>query len=213
MNYKQKLFLFFIVLSFVLQFGFIYQLVTQQGGYAATINVADEQRMLSQRVAFAANMIAEKSLEHHHDNAIEIMKDSIKKMRLNHQYLLSGNIEKGILPITSKSLKRIYFDEPYLLDEHMKKFQALATKVIESAEQDKLVNGSEDLKVLTELAVHELLQTLGAAAWQYQIEHESIEEKHNNIEYMILGFMLISFIMAGLEFISSTREALIKSII
>ena len=171
---------YFIVFSSLMFWAFfayftMNQLIGTQKAYAKIINITGKQRMLSQKTTLIAKRIFESkssTLEEHFHILIETMKN-------DHQFILAN--------LTTQEIKNIYFEEPYNLDQKVKKYFSLLNSFC-------LENNQKLLKEIEEYSF-ELLPILNHAVYAFEDDSNHNTSKLKKRELFILIGTLITLFL------------------
>ena len=157
-----------IALFSVIAYLYLTDNISSRANDAEMINLTGKQRMLSQRIALYAMSHEYEKLEY-----------TVYLMEEIHKYLISINM--------SNNIKKIYFDEPTLLDYNVKKYISSARSFIKNKDSESLnyiLKNSESLSENQDIIVLE-----------YQ---NNAEEKIQDL--LVTELYIVSFIMLTLVF-------------
>lgn len=172
-----------IALLSILAYYNLNHLISSQSNDGKTIDVSGRQGMLSQQIALYA-------IYYKTDN----LQTNIKLMEDSHNLLIS-------FPM-SKELKQIYFEEPILLDERVKKFLIHAKRFQENRDGRSLTYVLQNSQGL--------LQHLEKAASIYVARAELNTKKLKQVELLIFIFTLVTLVFEALFIFRPANRKIIK---
>jgi len=147
------------------------RLIDSQANDGKTINISGKQRMLSQKIALFAINYKTRNLQ----ETVDLMNES-------HKYLLSLEM--------SAKLKEIYFSQPLMLDEKVKKYIDRGQSFLKNRDGKSLSYILENSQPL--------LKDLDRAVTVYQQETELKTKKLKTTEFFIILFILMTLVFEAL---------------
>jgi diguanylate cyclase (GGDEF)-like protein len=164
------------------------RLVSTQADAAAEVNVSGRQRMLSQRIALEATLLAQSPPSDRAAVEVNLRKD-IDLMASSQAALLAGDGSLGIVDAPTDAIQRRY-DQG--LAESVTDYLADALRLIESPDDTAL------LARLQNQATGDLLPDLDAAVQAYQNDSEQQVEAIGREEKVVLVATLFALLMEAL---------------
>jgi len=158
-------------------------LINSQADDGKIINMSGRQRMLSQKIALFAVNYKTKQLE-----------ETVELMDSSHQELLSRNL--------SERLQKIYFSEPHMLDEKVRRYIKHAKNFIERRDGRSLtylLNNSQNI-----------LKDLDLAVASYQKDTELKTDKLQINELYILLLTLFTLLLEALFIFRPANKSVIN---
>jgi C4-dicarboxylate-specific signal transduction histidine kinase len=151
------------------------QLISEQKIYATLINLSGKQRMLSQKTT----LIAKRVYETNDSSLSKHLKELSLLLEKDHNFIINN--------LTSKTMKSIYFDEPYKLDEKVKFYLKLLGKFHKS-------NSIEVLKQIEEYSF-DLLPKLNYAVSEFEKEsHQKTDTLESRELFIFIGTIITLFL-------------------
>lgn len=140
--------------------------IRKQEQCGRVINVSGRQRMLSQRIALAADLYARDATPATRKKAEKWLTDGIDLFEKSHRALLHGNKQVGIAQMPVSLISELYFSEDTELDFHVRKFIDQSRAILDSEltkdERDRLA------KQIVTHAAGTLLPRLDGAVTGYE---------------------------------------------
>ena len=172
-----------IALLSILAYYNLNHLISSQSNDGKTINISGRQGMLSQQIALYAIYYKTENLQ----NNIQLMEDA-------HNLLIS-------FPM-SDELKKIYFEEPVLLDGRVQRFLVHAKRFEENRDGRSLTYVLQNSQ--------ELLQYLEQAASIYVSTTESNTKKLKQVELLIFLLTLVTLLFEAIFIFRPANRKIIK---
>lgn len=181
------------------------------------VNVSGRQRMLSQRGAlFALRLVAEQDPE-----AKALVREELTKvadlMLKSHEGLINGNKEMGLPSALSDTMRKMYFEQPNVLDEQVRNYVKTLNNLLVSDSYQRTSLDSPYLQYILNEAPNRLLRTLNAAVKQYEVEASTEIQKAMRWEEYVYITTLLTLLLEGLlifkpiiKRVKTTTEALVK---
>ena len=208
MTYKHKSILALLVAALIAQLSIAsYFFIYQGDSYASAINIAGKQRMLSQRIALFANGLSTSQSIIRQKEFTSSLNASLQTFKSHHRALISGSKKLRISPSHSKEIEKIYYAFPYNLNDQAHSFIALSETVLKQTEVGlPLDTVSEELLLLTNMAMTSLLQSLDVAVWQYQRDADGEIDTQMQLIYGIFILIIFTLFIGAYEFHSFFRQ-------
>ncbi len=160
------------------------------------IDMASNQRMLSQRVA---RLTLEYTNEHDATLREDIrgyINDAHGDMLRTHLTLTRGDVEQGIPAAASDAIERVYYDEPHLLDQRVRLFLYDTRSVLEKVWSENL-DRNHYVRSIVDSSRRTLLASLEDAAQQFVSESFHRVEKLRFILKLMNGTVILTLIAIG----------------
>lgn len=170
-----------LILCFLIGSHFLHlSVISESSKDAQTINIAGQQRMLSQRIALKSERTLSSSDVSEISNVRSLLESAAKQFESNHNWLLEHSV-------ISDAAKRMYFSaDGANIDRHTNDYLAVARTVLSTQNVAEL---KDIISRLNELENMSLLKKLDDAVTLFANESE---HKINRLEF----FQLISLIVA-----------------
>ncbi len=164
--------------------------------YISIINVAVKQRELVQKAYTLAGTLVS-SAEHEKIIAKDTLKDLIEQLVRNHQILVFGDNAKRVNGIQSPEIRKIYFDEPYLLNQKAEAYFRNLT-ALQKMEDDRLKKGSPYFYQINHNQASAIVPLMEKVIRQYEQEMASHLNYYQKIQICILILILLVISAEGM---------------
>lgn len=172
--------------------------VATQVGNGAQINVSSTQRVLSQRIALNASVMAQGN-PLRAAAAREALEALVIQMAEAHDDLISGNAARGLPGEPNAELTDLYFGSGQL-DVKVRSFLVTAQNLLETP-QDRISSTSTQVRSLTTLAADPsesgLLATLARASQAYSDDSEREVDDVVTVAQVVLAVTLLALVIEG----------------
>jgi diguanylate cyclase (GGDEF)-like protein len=172
---------------FVASYLILHQAIANQRSMARAITTSGQQRMYSQRIAMFAEAILARPDPAARERARMDLDTSIRKFTQAHQALISGDSAINPSGWPPPSVRQMYFEQPFVVDQQVKEYLAHARSLQARAQAD-IRAGDADLEYLVSVGPGPLLMSLDAVVAQYnRVQVTSIQ----TFELLQFGLLLI----------------------
>ena len=184
-----------VIIGMILGIGFIglFMIIETYETSAEVINIAGQQRMLSQRISkFAHNLMHEADKEKYRRSIVE----AAKHMESSHDTLTDDDSELNSRGALSPEVSAIYFNAPHNLDEQLRRY-ITAAKALANEPDEYLIPGNPNMNIIEAGAESLLLQSLDFVVRQYQIDSESAVKRLQVFAGVTFSSLLITLFLVG----------------
>lgn len=166
---------------------------SEQIGDAEIINISGKQRMYSQRIAqFAQRRVQEGSSE-----SSKALKQLANDMLADHEALLNGDPDKGIIFAAPPSARAFYFEDPHNLDARIRSYVAEAVALADEPNARGETALRYFLAIQTE-AEFPLLESLEAMVLHYESLAANKTRTALRTEIFIAAILIVMLAAVGL---------------
>lgn len=158
---------------------------------ARIVNIAGRQRMLSQRTA----LFMFRYMESGDEKIKATLKENIDLFEKSHRALVNGNKEMGIPETMPQSLKEIYFNPPYNLNQQALDYIADVKTLLSSDTREDSNTRNAIYERAYKQAEGNLLTTLDLAVKAYQQDSEIKMSELSDIQEKSLLILLLVIIL------------------
>ena len=209
-NYERTLTHYYMtavgILAFIIISGYIYieYQLTKVEKDAQIINIAGQQRMLSQRITFFAEHIADHPNDPITEEYAKDLSKLIRKMEDNHETLLRGNSGSGLGAVEPDNIRRLYFSAPHNADKQVREFTSEAKAFLKAYRNFLKPENDSALVTLYNFLpetnkykkkLDSLLETLDEIVLTYQRNSEDSMQRFNKLETIIVCVALFVLLM------------------
>ena len=170
--------------------------ITHQKNHALRINMAGQQRMLSQRIALMVHYLAVNvEVDDQKKTQLELL-ELVNLMARSHQAFITGDVDGKVLPPNPPAVQKLYFESPTNLDQRIKIYLEQARRLAKLPEgqlhiDDSLLYSFHPFEITT------LLGILDAVTSEYE------KASDDSISFLIfLENLLLSGTIAVLIFVA-----------
>ncbi len=169
----------------------------EQKTAAQMIEMAGNQRMLSQRAARLTLEYVKSGEQTQRESIRELIDNAHEDMRHTHLALTRGDSAKGIPPAAFEAIDHIYFGEPHLLDQRLRLFMYDIREILAKT-WDTELEKSVYVKSVVQSSRQALLASLDDATDQFMKNSLIRVEKLRNTLRLMHGAVILSILAIGL---------------
>lgn len=168
-------------------------LISIQEENASLVTVSGNQLMLSQRIVTTAVSFLLAADEATRRQSAALLVDSVKTMANAHALLTGDSGQIADIFARSVTLKEIYYQPPYLLDQQVKRFLQAARELIDAHDATER---QSSIETILGLSGGNLSDGLSAAVRQYQAE---VRERIQTLESLRLFMLAAIYVLLALD--------------
>jgi diguanylate cyclase (GGDEF)-like protein len=196
---------------FIASYLVLHQAIANQRSMGRAVVASGQQRMYSQRIAMFADAMVARPDQTQREKARRDLETSIRIFTQAHQALTTGDPRLNPSGWPPTSVKAMYFDLPFAVDQQVKEFVEHA-QAVDARANTGIRAGDPDLEYLLSVGPGPLLQSLDAVVQQYNREQTASIQKFEILQFALLLLGLSTLVIIWLTiFLPMDREIAAKT--
>ncbi len=172
---------------FVASYFILHAAIEEQRTMQRAISVSGQQRMYSQRIAMFADAIVARPDSGLRHRAQQDLQTSIKIFDEAHRALTHGDPRINPRGWPPRTVRDIYFTQPYQVDRQVRDYLAHARALDKHAKYHAITVNDKDLAYLLSVGPGVLLQSLDAVVLAYSGEQRAAVAKFESLQLALLA--------------------------